>query len=308
MRRFVAASAAGVLCGMSMAGCVRTPSLDQPNSVPINQIVKRVKCELMAATAEPMAAGREFDWFKSWIAKVRLTLIVDEFAGLSPGVSLNTPLRNGYAVTAGPSSLTTAVTGSAIGAIAQSFSMGLGGAVNSRAWRVDTVDFTLSLRDVAAELAPGAGNSALARFYQDCALPEHTDLDSDLGLREWVRSALGVTRPDGEGFSYLSAAFPTPDGKHVPVSTKRPPLDLISHQVQFTLLIDVNATPTWKFVRVSANPTAPFVEAWRRNQHSVAIVLGPSVGAKGVGAASPEMLLQQQTLSQGATFNLLLQQ
>ena len=64
-------------------GCVTIPSLEG-NRIAISDVVERVKCDLADALPDPY----KYPWMANWVAKVDLTLIVNEQAGLTPTVSL----------------------------------------------------------------------------------------------------------------------------------------------------------------------------------------------------------------------------
>jgi hypothetical protein len=73
-------------------GCVTIPSLEG-NRIAISDVVERVKCDLADALPDPY----KYPWMANWVAKVDLTLIINEQAGLTPTVSF-VDLRHSAAV------------------------------------------------------------------------------------------------------------------------------------------------------------------------------------------------------------------
>jgi hypothetical protein len=366
----------------SLLGCTRVPSL-QPttNSIPVYRIVERVKCELIDAIAEELTEARlaeaehrksVYSFLTNWDATVDLTLIANDLSAISPGVSLVNPLKQ--------------VVDKARGTFSQSFSLGLGGGVSGQAIRTETLSFSLSLKEVQDELR----KPALRARYHDCALPNGSDLDSNLGLREWIKSALSPLRPPppyyDPDYPYLTighhpsvhaggggpkalkelkdatrtlmetvdkqigetkriasvsvqnsrqllknalepeSVIENPDrveegikglkeqgvgsdeitnlkdaviakAKRVRAARKappqqpkpNPPIDAISHQVQFIVIWNASMTPNWTLVRFKgpAPASGPFASASRTDTHQVLITLGPvTAGAPGGPAAA----------------------
>jgi hypothetical protein len=247
--------------------------------IKVSDVVKRVKCEVYLATKDhlpklvekvpkdrknapgepahavpappPTKENIDFDqtdprrWFGKWDVTVKLELVLNDQAGLQPGVTFNSPLHNAYNLGAGANTVNLTggpVAAPAIAGFGQSFNFGLGGGAISQAVRTDDVQFTVSLRELAQEFDP---TLAMNRFdsesyrqtmkhYNDCAdqafpLPDNTFLDANLGLKEWVRSAIGPAEPPellqtdeakvfpGKKFRYLTT------GNHPAVTASGPP-------------------------------------------------------------------------------------
>jgi len=164
-----------------MGACTQVPDLDvQTESVRIIDVVKRVKCDIYDAFTEDTERGRRlisdregYRWLENWTAQVDLNLLVNNQTGLTPAATIVDPLHQ--------------VVIPRVGTFSQSFTLGLGGGVNTTAARTETITFSLSVKEIEAELRNPSHKSWA---YQNCQFGEGAGLRSDLKLREWVASAL----------------------------------------------------------------------------------------------------------------------
>jgi hypothetical protein len=117
-----------------------------------------------------------------------LTLQVNETAGASPSVSYTKFFRNAFNFDAGSSSLTSNV----IQSVAQSFTLGVGGGLSEQAQRSDVVTFSLSLKELKVWRKRLRSTAArLGTFSDELACGSSgRELRGNLGLREWIDSAL----------------------------------------------------------------------------------------------------------------------
>jgi hypothetical protein len=171
MRRSRCLPVFGVIV-VALSGCAVVPPLKE-DAVAVSAIVERVKCELAFAIPEPeppYPTGR-YQWLADWTAKVDLTLITNDQAALTPGVSLIHPLPNAVVPL--------------VGNVSRNFTFGLGGGLTTNAIRNETMSFTLSIAELRNR-----------KYRGECALPDSIDLYGNLGLKEWVAAALGPV--DGE--------------------------------------------------------------------------------------------------------------
>jgi hypothetical protein len=164
------------------------PSLEETtgtkdSKVFISDVAKRVKCEITDAVADKIALD-EYAWMADWTAKIDLTLQVNNAAGVTPGVTYTKYLRNAFNYDAGSSSLTQSV----ISPVNQFFSMGAGANLGEQAIRAEVISFTLSLRELNHWKYPPPGTHS--DYASVCPRPKGTELNDNLGLREWVDSAL----------------------------------------------------------------------------------------------------------------------
>lgn len=161
---------------LRFADCVRIPLADDLAQRPrVDEIVRRVKCDLYEAVADRLNAPYGYEWLHSWTAQANLNLIVNNQSILSPGAVITEPLR---AVTV-PQKVTN---------FGQSFNFGLGASANNTATRNETITFTVSLDELMEQFPKGP---------QNCDFPNYIDLRSELGLKDWIESSL---RPVDDGY------------------------------------------------------------------------------------------------------------
>jgi hypothetical protein len=144
---------------VATGACTQVPALDvEAESVRIIDVVKRVKCDIYDAFTEETAGRRRllsekdgYQWLEGWTAQVDLNLLVNNQAGLTPGATIIDPLHQ--------------VSIPRVGTFSQSFTMGLGGGVNTTAARTETITFSLSVKEIEAELRNPSHKSWA---YQNC--------------------------------------------------------------------------------------------------------------------------------------------
>jgi hypothetical protein len=302
-----------------LSGCTTLPSLEPidggeaapDGSISINAVVKRVKCELYEATKD---VQREYWWFRYWGAKVDLDLVVNEQAGISPSVAFVNPLHQ--------------FKDTFIGNISQSFSLGLSGGVTGSATRTETVSFSTTFLEVRDQLRPTVAHNKL-REFNNCNLPEGSDLNGNLGLKQWVVSALGPVQGGDEallnwgGAVVVSGAGAKGGGKkklEAPQSIAyskcrwtpgtpplknascRPPLDSITHTIEFTIVKNIGVTPSWSLVRFRGQTgNGALAGASRIDTHKLSVTLGPSQEDLGQASANQSLRLLAPTLSNALT-------
>src|SRR5690349_7860046 len=218
MRPRLRASLVLAVAALSAGGCVNVPSLDG-NRIAVADVVERVKCDLADALPDP----DKYPWMASWVAKVDLTLIVNEQAGLTPTVSF-IDLRP-----------TAAVPG--VGNIMQNFVLGASASATTTAVRTDSLSFSLSLVELRYK-----------RHEQRCVFYAGLGLDGDLGLKEWIASALepvdrGVLTVGYHPRLMAMRSVQPPKRPPPPPPGNDPPLDAISHQVQFIVGLGGGVSP-----------------------------------------------------------------
>jgi hypothetical protein len=149
-----------------LASCTTVPTL-QYDGVEISEIVHRVKCEL--AYAVPEFSGKYpsggYQWVKYWTAKVDLTLDTNDQSALKPNSSFVEPMSQ--------------VVMPGVGTFSRMFTVGAAGELSGSATRNDKLSFTVSMQELMQN-----------RRSEDCLLPDRLGLLGNLGLREWVSSAL----------------------------------------------------------------------------------------------------------------------
>jgi hypothetical protein len=157
-----------VLSALVLAHCVRVPAPDYLAKGPqVDEIVRRVKCDLYESLEPRLSAAYGYEWLHSWTAQANLNLIVNDQSQLTPGATFTEPLR--------AATIPLKVTN-----FSQSANLGLGAQANDTATRNETVTFTVSM-DELTQFGNGPHN---------CEFPNYIDLQSELGLKEWVDAAL----------------------------------------------------------------------------------------------------------------------
>jgi hypothetical protein len=170
------------------AGCATVPPLGV-DEIAIGDIVQRVKCEIAYAIPDPRGPypTGPYQWMKYWTAKVDLTLVTNGQAALSP-TAVFTKLLPNVAV---PN----------VGNVARNVTLGLGAGVSTTASRTEVMSFTVSFEELRKW-----------RRHGICDLPNGPELYGNLGLAEWVHSALGPVE-----FGQLKVGRHTaPGGKAAP--------------------------------------------------------------------------------------------
>jgi hypothetical protein len=246
LRLFALLVASGFACLGS--GCVTVPSLEN-NSIPISDVVERIKCDLADAVPDP----NKYPWMSNWVAKVDLTLIVNEQSGITPTASV-VDLRP-----------TAAVPG--VGNVLQNFTFGAGLGATTAAVRTDSLSFSLSLVELRYK-----------RQDQRCAFTAGLGLDGDLGLKEWVASALDPVDRGVLTVGYHPRVMATRAAKAgrppPPPPGNDPPLDSISHQVQFIVALSGSLSPNWTLVKFRGpTQSATLASASRIRTHTLGIVM-----------------------------------
>jgi hypothetical protein len=169
LRTSYVATLCAILSTMVLSNCVRIPVADGLAKGPqVDDIVRRVKCDLYEGVADRLNAPYGYEWLHTWTVQASLNLIVNDQSSVSPGVVLTQPLKT---VTI-PQKLTN---------FGQSYNLGLGAGVNTTATRNETITFTVSLREMMDQFGNGQHN---------CDFPNSIDLQSELGLKQWISAAL----------------------------------------------------------------------------------------------------------------------
>ena len=170
-------------CAVSLLGCgIVLPTLEpiggsqpdpkNPHSISINEVVKRVKCEIWDSIKD--RPEKSYPWFNKWVVQADLTLTVNNSSSINPGATLINPLTT--------ESIPLRITN-----MARSASLGLGGGLTNTAYRTEIVSFSISIPELRKEFE--TPKTIIA--YNDCNPYGFSDLTGNLGLAEWVNSSLG---------------------------------------------------------------------------------------------------------------------
>jgi hypothetical protein len=211
-------------------------------------IVRHLVCEISSgiwrATQNPYFY---VPWLKSdnWGTSVTLTITVEDQSGLNPGLSLTTPLENSVRVFPVGGNVTSP----------QSFALGLGGTGSASATRTETIQFTYVNSDLLAYAKSIEKDGMVScDSYQRGVIVE-----SDLKIWQFIydKAEIASLRNDQ--------------------SAKKgyPPFNTFTENLSFVATLGGSVTPTWKFARVSVNPSGTFLSATRTNTNQLIITIGP---------------------------------
>lgn len=167
--RTVATGALLLSVSLLSGACVMVPPLDVPVNVSVNNVVKRVKCDLVRAVRAKALENPKFRFLSQWTSKVRLTIVVEDNGSIHPGVSVTEPLR----------------------LAAETFTIGIGGGLSTQATRTVDIEFYLSFPEMIAEFAGLARQPDLAAArYDSCKFEDGVLLESNLDLKAVLDKAL----------------------------------------------------------------------------------------------------------------------
>lgn len=138
------------MAAICLSSCTVVPKNLGAANARFDQIVKRVKCDLLRAVYTKANQDRaRYGFLTQWAAKVHMTLTVDDQASFSPGVSATN--------------------------LAGNFTFGVGGTVSGQAQRIEDYEFFLSF----AHAGPEMTRAHVDRFYDGCTFPYGQLLESD---------------------------------------------------------------------------------------------------------------------------------
>ena len=185
----------------------------------------------------------------------------------SPGVSFNTPMQTAVASFPGalaPATALTAAPGAFIRNVAaspQQYSLGIGGSLSSDANRIGIVSYYFSVQELlndhracALYRERGPDTEAAGSFLIS---------DSDLKIGDWLEASTQLGR------DVADVKYPT--DANGPFKQ-----NVISNHIKFEVVSSGNITPTWKLVRVSANPTGTLFNTQRDRTHDLLLTFGPT--------------------------------
>jgi len=165
-----------IIAAAGLGACVKVPSNESPSNVRFNEVVKRVKCDLVEALRHQVKNDSRFNFLTQWAAKVHMSLTVDDTATVNPGLSVVSPLS---------------VAGT-------TFTFGAGGSFTGQAVRQEEYEFFLSFTEVVVELSKKPNAIGL---YDDCIFPPGLLLESNFDLDTIFARALS---PVAAGTLYTS--------------------------------------------------------------------------------------------------------
>jgi hypothetical protein len=222
-----------------------------------NIIVNNVKCEIRNGVYEAIRLlqtnpnsrypGNDIRWLERQGATVTLKLVVDEKSSLNPGIS--------YADTP-----------------PLPFSLGVGTANSADATRTETVAFTYSFHDLLHE-------RGVERYIgKPCVNEDGVLIQSDLKIGDFIVNKVFLAKVPG------SVVIEDVPGSARTVAT---PFSAFSYEVTFVVSYGIDGTPTWKFTRISVNPSSPFFSTSKQRTQDLTISIGPTTPATAHSPATP---------------------
>jgi hypothetical protein len=290
IRRSMSFIAAICLIAPSLSGCIipeAAPLLGHERKKRIlYDVIRGVQCEISNAVRYQInldRAGkwgaRKLEWLESWNALIDLNVKVDDSVAFNPGISFLTPNLPDAVVWLANTTRHT---------VPQSYRFGVGAGVQYNPSREDMVQFVypfelfLSERREFVELSDTRPCYSIAGITIEADLRLHDWLDdvlepvkkcAFLGFPLDVEQAERMTMFAGEA-EQSEACYKT-DFRKILMGN---PISTLTHQVQFALRFNVNATPSWSLVRVST-PTSPSLfDASRKDTSTLLITIGPPSG------------------------------
>ena len=198
-----------VVSACFIGGCSTVPSLEeasgtQNSGVLISHVVTRVRCEI-ADSFDDIIENPRYLWIANWTAKVDLTLQANNSGGVAPGLSYTHFYNNAFNFAAGSTSLTNKT----IAAVNQTFTFGAGANLGEQAVRAEVVSFTLSLKELKRWRRRVAIYEAHHKGTRICIGEDGSGLTGNLGLKEWIASALHPVGPS-DVFDLQAGSHPSP--------------------------------------------------------------------------------------------------
>jgi hypothetical protein len=235
----------------------------------VNQVSAQVVCELRKAVQRvvyeneynptrfvvrapgdaPPPRHRDLSWFvNNWSAQVTLNLNIIENTGVTPGVSLITPLRNAATTFPGAAAVTSS----------QSFTFGFGATASSTATRTDKLNMFFRVADLLHS-TPSMDKTCIP------IAPANADLfvQSDLKLYDWLHAAMLPYDTGIINYNNNSTAQ-----------------NAITHDIKFEIVSNGSVNPQWKLVNISANTSPTLLAFGRDRTQELIITFGP--GANGI--------------------------
>ena len=211
-------------------------------------LVGQIKCEIRVGvqdaldaygTPDPQFGGKNISWLTTALAKVTLSLSVDDKSALTPGVTVGHPFQNAISYFKYGGNITTA----------QSYSTVFGLQASADATRQEQIAYTYKIDKLVHSMPMPEGGS--------CSHVSKVFIYSDLKIRDFIVNKV-----------YLSYAPGLVYGKGDPFST-------FSDTITFVVILGGSVTPIWKFVNITGSSTTPFINALRTRSNFVTVTIAP---------------------------------
>ncbi|MBM3642013.1 MAG: hypothetical protein FJX15_11880 [Alphaproteobacteria bacterium] len=250
-------------------------------------VIRGVQCEISKAVGEQIYldrahrwGSRKLEWLETWNALIDLNVKIDDSIAFSPGVSFLTPNLPDAVVWLANTTKRT---------VPQSYRFSVGGSIQYSPSREDMVQFVYVFEQFLKERKQLVDPSDSRPCYSIAGVT----IEGDLKLSDWLDDVLEPVKKCAflglpldydqaetltlfEGEAQQSTACYHADFRKILLGN---PISTLTHQVQFVLKFDVNATPSWSLVRVST-ANAPLFDANRKDTSTLLITIGPSASGK----------------------------
>jgi hypothetical protein len=143
---------------------------------------------------------------------------------------------------------------------------------------------------LAGENAERANKLAETGDYAQAVVEIEKALGEAKSVHHAIDSAIKLGNEFNKPFKQCEA-LSAPKKKEAPLD---PPIDNISHTVQFLVAMNVSATPSWNLVRFKFNAAPAFAELVHNNTQTLTVVIGPPRASK---AGANQELINFQTLT-----------
>ena len=218
----------------------------------INKILNHAKCELRDAVITAHNRDLEnaaryhkrvLNWLDKATAKITIKLIAEEKGTVNPGVSFKELFPSAVTNFGNKTSVTTP----------QSAAVGLGALLQADATRTENIDYSYVIK------TDFLGNQTDRPVKpRPCIETGGIFLEADLKIQDWL---------DGATLPFLISA-------NVPSEVDNIPPDVLSHEANFVAMANVNITPSWTLVNVSANTAANLAAIGRQTTGDLIVSLG----------------------------------
>lgn len=246
------------------------PPQPSPEGIFEQGVVTHIRCEIRMGLWKAIQLPN-VHWLETYGTTVTIKLTFEDQSGLTPGVSLMTPLENSVHPFPVGGNVTSP----------QSFTLGMGGSGTANATRVETITFTLANKELLQEAKEDVRNG-----HETCAYQHGVAVQSDLKIGQFI---------------YDKAVIAGAAAEATTKSVTTPPYSQFQEELTFVASLGGNITPMWKFARVSANSTSPLLTATRTNTDYLEITLGP-IATPAKGNSQPQLTEDAKALHNAALY------
>jgi hypothetical protein len=214
------------------------------------KLVGQIKCEIHVGVQNAIDAyqsggqygGVSIDWIRNAIAKVTLSLSVDDKSSLTPGLTVGHPFQNAISYFKYGGNVTTQ----------QSFSTVFGLQASADATRQEQIGYTYKFSELLKIPMPDDGT---------CQHVSNVFIYSDLKIRDFIVNKMYIAHVQGLVYGLF-------------------PFTTFSDTITFVVILGGSVTPIWKFVNITGSSNTPFVNAVRTRTNIVTLTIAQPAPAK----------------------------